>query len=338
MRTTRLAAELGRMEIVSESRLRGYKPPKGETVTDRILQILKTHCRQKVDAVEWSRAREAVEAAQSARLPVPIGFLWAVGGHSRSRYKFLEPSVALPRLGDFWPVFWFRTLSRKIQSVYPPGIEVAVVDEVPQLRILGWSDADIDRRKLPVVRAAARYCPEMRIADLPDFSYLVRLPDMPEPAPEVVYAVILSSDCGDAPGIGEAFRWQYQSREKPWDEIRRIIPESLWRDAALLARRLIAVGEGRKRNGWMGREVFGGRPCIDACITERGRWCPDLWGTTFPQHGGTVLRAGADPAQFGIRIEPESRLIAAGYEPVYLPTSDVCAGGSGQYIFYWVVP
>jgi len=337
---TTLSQELERMDQVVSERARDFVPPvmPGASVVELIIKILLKHSREKLSAIEQVQLSRTVQTAVETGRPISISMFLAVGGHARTRYKFCQPYMALPRLGDLWTIFWFKVLNQKIQRVYEPGLEVVLVDEVPQLRVFGWQDADIEQRKSPLRVVASKYAPFIRIVDLPDLTSQVLLP-LCEPPPGVVYAVVASLPEADSLPL-DAFRWQYQCRDKPWDEIRSAIPAVLWEKARTAAALAGRYGEARKHVDWLGQDVFRGQLYIDACVTEKGRWAPDIWSFAFPQHGGTVLKTTPGTTQFSVCIEPESRLVCNGHDAVYIQPADVAGSTStfspDPYIFYWV--
>lgn len=337
---TTLSDELGRMEQIVTERARDFVPPvmPGASVAEVVTKVLLKHSRDKMAAAEQANLSRVVQSAVDAGRPIAVSMMLAVGGHGRTRYKFCQPQVALPRLGDLWTIFWFKILNQKIQRVYAPGLEVVLVDEVPHLRAFGWQETDIEQRKAPL-RVVAEHCaPFVRIVNLPDLTSQVSLP-LCDPPPGVVYAVVASLPEADALPLS-VFRWQYQSRDKPWDEIRSAIPSDLWEKARAAAALASRYGEARKHVDWLGRDVFGGQPYIDACVTEKGRWAPDIWSFAFPQHGGTVLRTAPGTTQFSVCIEPESRLVYNDHDAVYIQPADVAGSTStfnpDPYIFYWI--
>lgn len=331
MQTT-FERETTRMMGIVTEKVANFTDSRRPMDMEGLTRIFQRHTRSKMDAAEWEKLLRAISAARAQEKPIPIGIQWAVGGHARNHFKFLEPDILLPRLGDFWAVFWFMMLDAKVRLYHEQGIEVVVVDEVPQSMLMGWTPEEAMHRRAPVETLASRYAPFMRFAELPSFETERVKATVGEPPPGMVYAICCSLPHVDLPE--EAYQWQYTSREKPWEQVCSAIPEAVWVHARQVAIEMAKLSAARKEAGWL-RQILG-RPYIDAAITEKGRFSPDIWGSGFPQHGGTVLKA-EDRGQFSVRIEPESRLLGNGHEPVRVQANEISstAAGNASYVFYW---
>lgn len=335
MKTTTLENEIARMVRVVEQRVADFKKSfKGGrlTLADQLTQLIQKASRSNLDPVSRAGLEEVVKVSLDRDLPIPFAFLWAMGGQARSQFKFCEPHVALPRLGDYWMFFWLSMLSRKIQHVYTPGIEVVVADEVPQLELLGFTREEIRNRRAPLERVAKQYTAFVRIVELPYFNE--HLDQIPEPTltPELVFAIVSCLEWSERVPL-EVYNTLYQQREKPWDSVRSAIPKCVWDEASRIQRAMIRIGEARKRTRFFD-QFFGGRPYIDGAITDKGRWSPDAWSLAFPQHGGSVL--DATDTRYSVKIVPESRLLNNGHEPVRIRSVEMGADQKEEeYTFYW---
>lgn len=328
MQTT-LEREVSRMQRVVDERIANFDHSR-KAGEDDLLRIFQRHSRSKMDHDELERIRRAISAARALGKPIPVGILWAVGGHSRNHFKFLEPDVLLPRLGDFWFVFWCRMLDAKVRLFHEHGIEIVVADELPQSALMGWTREETYLRRAPVEAVAAKHAPFIRFIDLPAFEREREGITVGEPPPSFVYAVVCSLAHVDLPE--SAYQWQYACREKPWEDVHAAIPKNVWEQARAVAIEMTKVSQARKETDWLHSVI--GRPYIDASITAKGRFTPDIWEGAFPQHGGTILKA-RDAGQFSVRIEPESRLLGNGHEPVSIRASELHAEVQGSYVFYW---
>ena len=112
------------------------------------------------------------------------------------------------------------------------------------------------------------------------------------------------------------------------DKIMKIIPSDIWKKGAEIKKRMNQIAMGRRTGGWLDKEVMNGEPFIDAAIINRGRWSPNIWAFTSPQHGGSIL--DLNNKLYSISIAPEYRLKeSGGYQPVMIKEGDQ------EYIFYW---
>lgn len=331
--TTTLSMELHLMARAIEGKLRDYVPPKGEPL-DVIMQIMKSHSRvENMAEAETERMRAAVSHALGTGAPIPIGFLWAVGGIVPSQVKFRQWELNYPRLGDIWGLNWLFLLGKKIQRVHEPGIRVVVVDELPMLRLLGWSDRELSDRHMMMQALAPR---GVEIVRLPGFESFVLKNPVAEPTDEEIFATALCVPWPDPPS--ELLDMMYKVREKNWTTVRKLVPTERWAESRALRKEMSRIGQARKESGFM-QTLFGSAPYIDGCITVKDRWCPRMWGNAFPQHGGTALE---DHTRYGVTCLPEYQLEAT-HQPVMISTKEFdrllgnAAGKKGQlYTFYWL--
>jgi hypothetical protein len=83
----------------------------------------------------------------------------------------------------------------------------------------------------------------------------------------------------------------------------------------------------RKEQNWIG-SLFNNEPFIDGCIVRKGRWCPKIWVSAFPYHGGGLVDDAdsalpGDPAfgRYEVEVVPENRLIEIA-TPFKIPVSN----------------
>jgi hypothetical protein len=324
-------------EAVHE-KLRGYKPPQSSSVAETVLQIFKRHSRSDIATDEMWRIKDAVDSAMRNGRPINASFLWALSGNARSRFKFVQPHLNLPRLGDYWAFAWLHMLDRKIKTVYPLGCNFVIVDETPFVRLIPrW-----DERHIAIRRAAFQpilnELPNVKIIDLPDFLGIQPAELIPEPHPGEIMAILLSRpELEDALGEDTTLLYQdyYRVREKNWDALRKLVPDRLWEDAVRTRAEMSRIIALRRELDWARREVFGGQDHVNGALAEKGRWCPSIWPatSTSPQHGGSVVKGAKEG--FSVAIEPEYRLTDT-HEPVHISTSDLDTNSPHDtLIFYW---
>lgn len=338
---TTLTAELERMGGVMEARLLNYRPPKG-TVVETIVQIFKKHSRMLISESEMVQIKKAVSEAVEKEEPVKLAFLWAFSGMARSSIKFLQPEINYPRLGDIWAYFWIKILDEKIKKVHPPGIKVLIVDEKPLLLIIGWDEKPLNQRFRVMKKLAEEVAPEViEVTQMPSFDDVARSLTVSPPSNDEILSIVTSvKEYEEKIGMDVLVEFLYKTREKPWDEIQMLIPELIWRDALERRMEMIRIGAARKKTGYLS-QCFSGASYIDACIVEKGRFCPDIWAMTFPQHGGTVLNA-SEKGRFSVKCLPENRLKGDNCLPVLINTKEFdeiinSDSTNGQdYIFYWL--
>lgn len=340
MNYTNLEAEIRRMLETVTDRLETYNrssKPSKLTLVDQIVGLLVKASHNSVDEENRFRLRETVVASIDHHAPIPLAFLWAMGGHARSAFKLLDSDVCLPRLGDFWMFFWLSMLNQKIQKFYAPGLEVIIADEVPQLELLGFTPEQIKMRRAPLCAVAREYAPFVRIVELAVPEHVVNAVPDQEPHPDLIFAVATSMEW-ESEIPSDVYDMHYKMRDKPWGKIQEMLPPGVWSRSADIQRRMMKIGEARKRVAFFD-QFFGGRPYIDAAITDKGRWSPDVWNLTFPQHGGTLL--DAKNKRFSIKIIPEKRLMTGGAVPTMIAAAEFkhCANLNGcadaNFAFYW---
>ncbi|MEI6587664.1 MAG: hypothetical protein WCO05_01815 [Candidatus Moraniibacteriota bacterium] len=337
IRTT-LEAEIARMDVVMDTKISAYrfsKQKRGVDIYGEVMQIIKKHSRQKVSPVEWEKIGGAVRYSIKNNFPINFAFLWACSGMARSAMKFVQNELNFPRLGDVWSLSWIKTFNKKIEESYPPGIKMLIVDELPLLQLLGWKREELLKRHNVMKKIAERMCPGIiEIVDMPSFADYAGKIQPVNPSPEEILSIITSQDNHIPTQVSDLL---YTQREKPWDEIRACFPAVIWEKARQTRMEMARIGQARKETGYVS-DCFSGMPYIDACIVEKGRWCPDIWAMAFPQHGGTVLEVDGR-ARYSIQIAPEYRLMGNN-EPVYISTSEFNRligriAPSREFIFYW---
>jgi len=339
METVCLQKELLRMREAITIKLRDYSPPPGENITDRLLQIFKKHSRSDINSEEQTKVRSAINLAIKKDSPINVSFLWALGGNAKSKWKFLQPHLNLPRFGDFWAFVWLHMVDSKVKTIYPPGCRFVIVDEVPLIKLIPrWNQAKIDERKQALI-PVRKFVSQADICDLPDFNGMYPSNPISDYHPGEILAILLSRpDLENAIGDDKTeilYRDLYRTREKDWNAIRLAIPDALWEEAVEIRKETARINQLRKETNWVGEQFFKGESFIDGALTEKGRWCPRIWPetSTFPQHGGTTLKAGQ--GSFSVGIDMESRLVKT-HRPVYInPLEFGLDYRYEPFIFYW---
>jgi len=336
--STSLEQEIKRMVEVVNDRLAGYSPPLG-SAAESLWRIFKRHSRGQISSPEENKIRLAINSALKDEREIFMGICWAFGGMSLSGYKFREPKVNLPRLGDLWGLFWLLILNEKIKRIHPPGLKLIIADEEPHHFFLGHLPTKVARRQRIMTAVAAQYTSFITLTALPAYQGVAKAITIPEPSDEEILSIVGCLPQDNIPSA--AFSQLYQEREKDWSTIRDLIPAAKWQEAREIIIKMLQIGEARKREGFF-PHLFGFQPYIDAAITEKSRWSPKAWGKTCPQHGGSLLRRG-DNGQFSITITPESRLLAEGYQPIRLRGEefgklDPSLATDEEYTFYWLEP
>lgn len=339
MKTTQLRQEIDRMREAVTLKLQSYSPPPGPSTIERVLQIFKKHSRSEIRGEEQDKVRAAIAFAVNASLPVNVSFLWGLGGNANSKWKFLQPHLNLPRLGDFWAFVWLDMLDRKIKTVYPAGCRFAIVDETPMLKLIPRCNEIQIAERRQALMPIRELLPQIELYDLPDFPGLSSDLPLAEAHPGEILAILLSRpDLELAIGCDKTealYQDLYRTRDKDWARIRSAVPDGLWQEAVAVRAETSRINQLRKETNWIGQKLFGGAPYIDGALTEKGRWCPRIWPetSTSPQHGGTTLKVGE--GTFSVGVELESRLTKT-HVPVYLDPSEF--GSTYRYepfVFYW---
>lgn len=111
--------------------------------------------------------------------------------------------------------------------------------------------------------------------------------------------------------------------------VKKIIPDDIWDKGIQIKRKMNQIAKARRSSGWLDNKVMEGEPFIDAAIINRGRWSPDIWAFTSPQHGGSIL--DLDNRLYSISIAPEYRLQESEkHEPVKVKDS------GEEFTLYWL--
>jgi len=320
-RISSLEEEVSLMQKCIEEKLCGFVPykQKGAKEEDLIFNLFKKASRAKVDLREEEKMRQVIRNAIVKNKPIKVSFLWACGGQARSPYKLLQWQMNFPRAGDVWAIYWLQFLHQRVSHYHQPGLEIVIVDEGPLLEILGWTKEEIaSRRKILESFISSEF--PIKIVNLPDNFSLEGITVDPPVSPEIIAIIsftesLLSQLSSEE--IEEIHRDLYVKREKDYNRIRNIIPDSVWDQAVQIRTKMAKIGLARKKTDWIQEQVFAGEEYIDAAITEKGRWTPDIWSFTFPQHGGSLVVR--DSAKYSVRILPEYRLKEdSGLKPVFI--------------------
>ncbi len=336
---TLLTTEIGVMEAAGAAKLLNYRPPKGSPV-DVLFRIFNKHSRDRISPHEEEKIRAAIEAAIQGAQTIPIGIVWSCGGIAPSPMKFREPKVNLPRLGDVWPLFWLNIFNQKVQTIHPPGIEVIIADETSIFEHLGVPPGEVRLRLTIMEEMARQYAPFITICSLPSLEELGVDPEVGEPTNDEILAIATALPSSEVPQ--EVFDQLYTTRVKDWNRICGIIPTEIWEQSRTVATHVRKLGAARRGMHFFA-EKLGGRTChIDAAITEKGRFCPKIWGEAFPQHGGTLLRAN-EHGKYSVRIVPEYRLLKHDCIPVMINSGDFNPFSptpldNQDFTFYWQHP
>lgn len=344
---TSLEKEIEKMQEIVEHRLSGYRPPerKGKKKlvepADKIVQILIKHSREEILPAFEVEMKLAVEQAIQNDLPVPVTFLWPIGGQARNPLKLIEYEVNFPRLGDIWGLYWLDMLNRKIQSVYEKGCLCLIIDEQPQLELIGWKPEEISQRRT----ALQKLIPPsafIKVVSLPEFQEVVEQILVDEPSAEEVFSILTCLSFIPHEILESKLSQLYVNRKKG-SVID--IPDWAWDGARKLRIRMNQIGLARKQTRWIDKvlaetlnyseEYYS--YYIDGCLIEKLRWSPHPWGYTFPQHGGSLLDHNSQ-GRYSVKIVPEYRLLGAGHLPVYLSTKEFGVSNNPyqEFIFYWV--
>lgn len=332
---------LRKIEEVIEKKLANFRknpPKKNGSEIDILFQIFKKNSRVPISELESKKIKNVLDFHIKNQTPIPVVLLWAYGGQALSPLKFCQPEINLPRLGDIWGLLWWKIFNFKIQFFHPPGIKLVLIDEKPLLKILGWGEREIEKRSRLVQKIASFF--EL------DFIYFENLPIFKADikvnvCDQEVIAILVSLPSSIIPIEKQkiVFEFLYLKREKPISYFKREMGE-FWEKAKELREKMVRITEARKKVNWVEKIV--GEYFVDACLTEKGRFSPDIWGYSFPQHGGSLLNTDWDQ-RFSVSIIPEFRLLNTEKKPVWiLPQvfsffdSEFEAEEKSKYIFYWI--
>lgn len=341
LRITSLQKELALMRKCIEKKMLGFvaSTKKISCFEEAIFRLFKGSSRVKIDDEEAVKIGKAIKKCLKAEEPIRVAFLWAVGGQARNPYKILQWDLNLPRLGDVWAIYWLAFLHCRAKHLHDPGLEIVIIDEGPLLKFIGWKEEEILRRRSVLQNLIPRDFP-ISIVGLPDFStdkISISDPSLPETLSIVSSAEFLLNQIPEDK-IEKFHHDLYLERDKNWQQIRDFVPDKTWQQALEIRTEMSRICQARKESGWVQDEIFSGKEYIDGAITEKGRWTPDIWSFTFPQHGGTWLVADGQ-TKYSTRIIPEQRLAKnASFRPVFLPLCQMSQEGKFPYeqlIFYW---
>jgi hypothetical protein len=328
------------MNDVINLRLSEYKKPisSNNDIEDVIFLILQGASRVKNgNLIDTPNIKKAISWAVNRGLPVNISLLWTIGAHARSSFKILDWQYNVPRLGDIWALYWFHYLDQKVKTVYPPGIHIVLIDEISLSNLMGWNNNEMDLRK-KIFRELIPKDLKVSIFDLPDFpEFKIYIPALEDETLMVLTSSeIISTEIQIS--IAEEL---YKKHDKSWEEIKGKVGLSKWNDAQEIVNQMSRIKTARKETDWVSNFVFDNVPYIDGCILKKGRWSPDIWDSTSPQHGGALLVYDGD-RKFSVKIVPEFRLIGEKRNPVSIPISEFQAlikdplPWSGEVMLYWI--
>jgi len=291
---------------VVDSRISEYKVPKsnGEGIEDIIFSILVASSRERINNLtDVASIQKAISWAVSRNVPVNISLLWALSAHARSSFKIFDWECNVPRLGDIWALYWFYYLNQKVKIIYPPGINIVLVDEVPLSRLMGWSEVDMDIRR-NILRLIGPKESSVNIVGMPDFT-----PSQSEVfvLPAEIFSVLTSSEIINVDIQIDITDDLYCSQNKSWETIKEKVGIAKWNDAEEVATQMSRIKLARKETDWVRSSVFSGDPYIDGSFLKKGRWCPDIWDAAMPQHGGSLLTYDGE-RNFSVKVVPEFRL------------------------------
>jgi hypothetical protein len=301
-------------------RLSEYKAPipQGSSVEDAIFLILQGASRVKNgNLIDTPNIKRAISWAVKQGVPINISLLWAIGAHARSSFKIIDWQYNIPRLGDIWALYWFRYLDQKIKTIYSPGIHIVLIDEVSLSNLMGWDNYEMNLRK-NIFRELIPKDLKVSIFDLPDFpEFKIDIPALEDETLMVLTSSeMISTDLQIS--ISEEL---YKKHDKSWEDIKEKVGLSIWNNAQKIVSQMSRIKIARKETNWISNFVFNDVPYIDGCILKKGRWSPDIWDSTSPQHGGSLLVYDGG-RKFSIRIIPEFRLAEEKRNPFKVPISE----------------
>lgn len=312
-----------------------YKVAPGKIEDTIFTRLMSSSKEKKILPKEESLIREAIGWSVANGQPINLSIFWGLGGQARSCFKIKDWSVNLPRLGDIWGLNWFDFLNRKIAQVYSPGINLVLVDETPTLKLLGWTAEEIEVRK----DVLKKFLPGkfVQVMDMPDF-VLPKREVITNPAQ--ILAILTSIEDVDHDLQVRVASELYNHSTKDWGDIEKMAGAEEWARIGEIVKKMQLYSIARKEARWVENFVFKEQPFIDGCLTQRRRWCPDIWGMALPYHGGALLDNG-EKNRFSIKIIPEHRLVLEGRTPVKVDVrefqefSGTPLPWEGEVTLYW---
>lgn len=336
-----LLALFRQMEKIVERKCENFEknPPKIKNVHEALFQIFKKNSRVAINENEAEKIKEVLDFHVKNQNPIPIVLLWAYSGQALSPLKFSQPKVNLPRLADIWGLLWWKMFNYKIKFFHKPGIRLILVDEKPLLKILGWNESELHQRSELIKNIASFLGLDfIYFVDLPAFEYVET--DCCVSDDEVI-SIIVSLPFSEIPELQQrkVFDFLYLTRKKPISYLKKELG-IFWDKAKNLREKMVKITEARKKTGWA--EKIAGKFFIDACLTEKGRFSPDIWNFSFPQHGGSFLVSDWDQ-KFSLLIIPEFKLFEMKKQPIWINSHvfsifdpELKNKEKLEYIFYWI--
>jgi len=286
-------------KILAEERGKiSSKKREGKNITEIVTEILLSwHKEDRTKNTVRPLLENIVSENVKKNLPVPIAISLAYGGMAINPYKFKDWKINLPRLGDIWLLITMSLIDEEVKKFYFPGVEWYIFDEEEHLILIGHSYDSIEQRRRMlkdmwiITKGYLGINTNIYFERIPNFICDNELNEIDE---EIIVAIGCSikdfADIAeeDALEIMDGF---YTSKEKKKGSIElfRSKYKEIWDKAENIAKRIISLNYARKELGYYSYVI--GRPYIDASITIKdNRYIPKLiTGSTFPQHGESVI-------------------------------------------------
>lgn len=336
MKETTLSEEYRYYEDLIDFRLRGFVPPKAAGVAERVFKIICAQAhreeRIKIDNREERDLISIVEHHVSQGTPIPITLSLAIGLRVNNPLKYYEFSP-FPTLGWIHFGYFFKSLQKKVETVYSPGVKIIVFDEAPLLSQFFDIEAEYVRRFLKSVRGLFQLIDspitiiEMNPEKFP-------LSEVEKISVKIHDAQIYAAACS-FPQMKEqcAMDYLYRQRKRDYNHMRELIGEALWSRAECTSK-VVSQHLAYRKSVNMFAEIVG-TPFLDACITDKnGRIVFDVTSPALINHGMPVVSRGSN-GSCRFQIIPEYRIAHEflGAKPVKISAKEF--DGDGDFFTFY---